>query len=1224
MAAILTERGEEYVMLQCENLLVAEGNLRQIDKGRVGFVDIHGRTGISGLLSETDHRIADAQRRFGSLSAHEIERHNSYMSRIAHESQQQVFWHPDDDDKREQECVTGVVRKRRELSDSAWPHWNPESYATVEEECFEVEMNQRKRKVSKPEDHPRHDVDCKPCTADIAYPSSMFSGIMLDSGSTTSVVSEHQLHAYRSATGHSPPIEPLANARLTSMHGTGAIRGLAEFRFPFRDSYRSFHARISNGDSPLILGLSDHRRLGLAVCSLSNTVTFGDGNIIPLKSMRGHLFISWNSLLEETLYTAQELRRLHRRFGHPSTKKLIDFLSRCSSENMDPTTVKSLEEIAAGCNQCQKAARAPVRFRVSIPSDMFEFNREVIVDLFTVNKKTAISFVDRDTRFAACRFMPSNKDVKAKDIWRMLLTSWVFPYSGYPDTLRHDRGIQFIASEFQVVAAEAGISAASIGIESANAMGIGERVHGPIRRTFEKLLSDYPDFDDQDFLLMAATKAYNDIQGLEGLVPTLLVFGVYPKIPLPGSETHAIPNHVRLRLMKSAREEYRKIIDERRLKEAMVPDRPTPSLPVGLSNGTKVLVYRKTTNRWEDATFLYEAGSLVYLRTGSRVQPFSRDKVKIAVHGEDYGDDDGRLNIFNVPEQPAERNVTQIRRNDDASLDPDRDDLPTLQFEFDDVQADPRIFYTSPQAPNVNELNEILENCLATEIIATSDPRSKNFDEAIHLELSGLLEKGVFEEVQIAPEDRKGLNILRSRFVLALKEPGTSKEKHKARLVVQAIPQADRDRPFLFTYAPTVTKASFRILLSLAASMGFDVYLRDISQAYCCSEFELIREAYIIPPKSLGLPRNVLWKLMKPLYGLPESGLLWYETYRSYHEVDLQMTASVVDPCVYYQQSSGTLSGLVVTQVDDSAIIGNESFLAQEENVSSAFPSKGRQKVDNSGQDFNGSRISKVGNGFSMEQSSYIKRISDEKVERTPEGFATLKGKLHYASSNTRPDLSCAINLLSQTLSKNATENEYEELDRVNHEMHENDLNLQYRPLHLDSVELWVYADASFANCPDFRSQTGYVVFLRDKHGTCSLISWGSAKSKRVTRSVLAAELFALSHSYDIGFALRHTLSELINRDVQMRLYTDSKTLFQSVTNLTSMTEKRLLIDIASLRDAYRNGDLQHLAHIDTADNPADGMTKSKATGTLVKAIRSCSLQHKTNTSVGTGKLAAR
>lgn len=701
MAAIHTERATEYVTLQCENFQIPQGNLKQLERGRVGFVDMHGRTGVSGLLPDNDPRVREAQERFGSLSAHEIERHNSYMARVSADRKQQVFWIPESGKNPDgfTDIPVGGVRCRTQSSAWTWPEWDPgEEKSFVVEESF-VGVDRSRRRQQELDDR------------DIAYPSSQFFGIMMDSGSTTSVISEHQLMAYRNANGFAPAVQPQPQVRLSSMHGTGKVRGLAELRFPFEDSFRSFHALVSSGDSPLILGLSDHRRLGIVVCALSNTVTFGCGSILPLQSLRGHLFLRWNPADEETLYTSSELRRLHRRFGHPSNEKLLQFLERCSEEDLDSVTKQNLEEIAASCAQCQRGARAPVRFRVSIPSDTFEFNREVITDLFTINGKTAISFVDRDTRFAACRFMDSNKQVKAKDVWRMLRTAWVFPYSGYPDTLRHDRGIQFTASQLQVTAAEAGISATSVGIESANAMGIGERIHGPIRRIYEKLLEEHSDFDDPEFLLMAASKAYNDLHGIDGLVPTLLVFGVYPKIPLPGSDGRAVPNHVRLRIIASARAEYQKIVDERRLKDALVSNRPTPSLPVGLSHGTRVLVYRQTTSRWEPATFLYETGSLVYLRTENRIQPFSRDKVKLAVFGDDHGDDDGPLNILQIPEGPSEAPdaaVTAVPSENppesqqspafDFNSIPAPQDLPALEFE--EIEGDARMFYTSPALTN--------------------------------------------------------------------------------------------------------------------------------------------------------------------------------------------------------------------------------------------------------------------------------------------------------------------------------------------------------------------------------------------------------------------------------------------------------------------------------------------------------------------------------------------
>lgn len=51
--------------------------------------------------------------------------------------------------------------------------------------------------------------------------------------------------------------------------------------------------------------------------------------------------------------------------------------------------------------------------------------------------------------------------------------------------------------------------------------------------------------------------------------------------------------------------------------------------------------------------------------------------------------------------------------------------------------------------------------------------------------------------------------MLKSPFVLALKDPNTDHTVHKARLVVQAMPHVDKDRPHMFPYSPTVINRGF-------------------------------------------------------------------------------------------------------------------------------------------------------------------------------------------------------------------------------------------------------------------------------------------------------------------------------------------------------------------------------------------------------------------------------
>lgn len=70
-----------------------------------------------------------------------------------------------------------------------------------------------------------------------------------------------------------------------------------------------------------------------------------------------------------------------------------------------------------------------------------------------------------------------------------------------------------------------------------------------------------------------------------------------------------------------------------------------------------------------------------------------------------------------------------------------------------------------------------------------------------------------------------------------------------------------------------------------------------------------------------------------------------------------------------------------------------------------------------------------------------------------------------------------------------------------------------------------VCIDAAFAVNIDKSSEMGVLVMPRNKvYGTVNIIHYSSSKSKRVCKSVSAAELFAFFDSHDVGYTINHTL----------------------------------------------------------------------------------------------------
>lgn len=86
-----------------------------------------------------------------------------------------------------------------------------------------------------------------------------------------------------------------------------------------------------------------------------------------------------------------------------------------------------------------------------------------------------------------------------------------------------------------------------------------------------------------------------------------------------------------------------------------------------------------------------------------------------------------------------------------------------------------------------------------------------------------------------------------------------------------------------------------------------------------------------------------------------------------------------------------------------------------------------------------------------------------------------------------------------------------------------------------------------------------------DVHNCANIVHYSSCKSKRITRSSLAAELFAVVHTLDYSSTVRLAVNEIMRGDVSLVIYTDSKSLFEELIGINATTEKRLMINLTML-----------------------------------------------------------
>ncbi|KAJ1586056.1 hypothetical protein NDA12_004545 [Ustilago hordei] len=145
--------------------------------------------------------------------------------------------------------------------------------------------------------------------------------------------------------------------------------------------------------------------------------------------------------------------------------------------------------------------------------------------------------------------------------------------------------------------------------------------------------------------------------------------------------------------------------------------------------------------------------------------------------------------------------------------------------------------------------------------------------EAIRKELEGLEAMGTWEVVHQPP----GVPLVDSKVVLRLKlDADGVPVKHKARLVARGFTQRE-GIDYQETFSPVAPLGAIRAILALAVQNNWEVHALDITMAYLNST---LKEAiYMKPPEGSGVAPGKVYKVVKGLYGLKQSGREWNQEF---------------------------------------------------------------------------------------------------------------------------------------------------------------------------------------------------------------------------------------------------------------------------------------------------------------------------------------------------------
>lgn len=415
---------------------------------------------------------------------------------------------------------------------------------------------------------------------------------------------------------------------------------------------------------------------------------------------------------------------------------------------------------------------------------------------------------------------------------------------------------------------------------------------------------------------------------------------------------------------------------------------------------------------------------------------------------------------------------------------------------------------------------------------ARTSTESANWESAMIEELASLREKGTGVLTPLPP----GRKAVGSRWVYAYKyDEGGQITRHKARLVAQGFSQIE-GLDYTETFAPVAKYDTARALLSMVAKHDLELDQMDVKTAFLNGDLD--EDIYMKQPPGFEDAEypDWVWKLLKAIYGLKQSGRQWNKTLDEFlRKEGFNFVRSEADYSLYVLCKDDKVIWLLV-YVDDMLLASNcRKFL---DGFKGEMSKRFEMKDLGEARHFLGMHIKRdrTKRLLTIDQTSFLEQIlteakmSDCRPVGTPMvpgvslskataplteteaqqfahiPYARVIGKLNFAMRISRPDIAYAVSTLSKFLSNPGVEH-YQQLHHLLRYIRGTaHLSLNFG---LSDEGLIGYSDSDFASDKDdSRSIGGYVYYLFG-----SPISWRSQKQPIVATSSTEAEYIALSNA---------------------------------------------------------------------------------------------------------------
>ena len=470
----------------------------------------------------------------------------------------------------------------------------------------------------------------------------------------------------------------------------------------------------------------------------------------------------------------------------------------------------------------------------------------------------------------------------------------------------------------------------------------------------------------------------------------------------------------------------------------------------------------------------------------------------------------------------------------------------------------------------------------------------------------------------------KGTNVIRVKWVFKVKtdELGTI-TKYKARITPKGFMQR-HGVDYFEVYASTGMYKTMRVFFVVVASRDMELRQLDVPQAF--TQAPLDEDVYMEMPQGFEL-NGMVCHLKKSLYGLKQSPRNWYLLCSGVIVQQLGFRATVSDPCLFWRRSRTGQLILLFLFVDDMQAAFDK---ADEREWAEAHEELRRRfNITDLGESrfMLGMRITRDRRArtIKLDQELYASKALEKfgldrcTINSTPGSpsedaeaasseqpsemdqpcelklYQEKVGTLLYAAISTRPDISYAVNRLTQKMQA-PTVRDARACDRVfRYLAGTKTLGLLFgrqRDSTRASVSVSAYADADWASDrADRKSITGWVAMINGDP-----VSWASKKQKVVSQSSCEAELYAEAAAINETKWLSGLLSEIGVADANTPLvYGDNQSAQAlSKNGIKSERTKHIAIKYAFIHDEVSKGRVR-LQWVPSAEQLADILTKALA-----------------------------